>query len=161
ARAAPAAAIPLRGGRGAARPAARAAPRRRYAGPAPVPSDVRRHPARPRPSLRGPPGRAPGKGLQLPQSAVAVHLPRRWLGRRDLEALVLDQLLETVDDLEVAVGVGGRDVAGVEPALGVHGRSRRVGIVQVAAHHLRATDPKLAPFALGDVAAIDGIDEPA
>ena len=39
------------------------------------------------------------------------------LGRRHLEALVLDQLLEPVDDVEVPVGVDVADVAGVQPAV--------------------------------------------
>ena len=52
------------------------------------------------------------------------------LGGRDLEALVLDQLLEAVDDLEVAVGVDDGDVAGVQPAVLVDGRGCRLGVVR-------------------------------
>lgn len=40
-------------------------------------------------------------------------------GGGDLEALVLDQFLDAVDDVEPAVGVGVLDVAGGEPAVGV------------------------------------------
>ena len=47
------------------------------------------------------------------------------LGRRDLESLVLDQLLEPVDDVDVAVRVDLGDVARVQPAVGVDRRRRR------------------------------------
>ena len=46
---------------------------------------------------------------------------RLQLGGRDLEALVLDELLEPVDDEEVAVLVDVPDVAGVQPAVVVDG----------------------------------------
>ena len=42
---------------------------------------------------------------------------RLELGRRDLEALVLDQLLDPVDDRHVTVLVDVADVAGVQPAV--------------------------------------------
>ena len=46
---------------------------------------------------------------------------RLQLGRRHLEALVLDELLEPVDDEQVAVVVDVADVAGVQPAVVVDG----------------------------------------
>ncbi len=43
---------------------------------------------------------------------------------RHLHALVLDELLEPVDDVEIAVGVGVADVARVQPAVGVDASAR-------------------------------------
>mmetsp|Transcript_20303 Transcript_20303/g.28547 ORF Transcript_20303/g.28547 Transcript_20303/m.28547 type:complete len:230 (-) Transcript_20303:289-978(-) len=62
----------------------------------------------------------------------------------DLVALVLDELLEAVDDEEVAVFVHQRDVAGVEKPILVDGVPRRLLVVQVAFHDLGAADPDLA-----------------
>ena len=71
---------------------------------------------------------------------------RLELGRRHLEALVLDELLEPVDDEEVAVGVDVADVAGVQPAVVVDRVRRRRSLFEVALHHLRAAHPHLAVF---------------
>ena len=69
---------------------------------------------------------------------------RLELGRRDLVALVLDELLDPVDDREVAALVVDRDVAGVEEAVGVERLGGRLGLVEVAEHDVRALDPQLA-----------------
>src|SRR3954447_5258747 len=75
---------------------------------------------------------------------------RLELRRRDLETLVLDELLDPVDDREPAVAVDRRHVAGPQPAVDER-RRRRVRVAQVALHDLRAADPQLAPVALRDV----------
>ena len=69
---------------------------------------------------------------------------RLELGGWDLEALVLDELLEPVDDVEVAVGVDVADVAGVQPTVIVDRGLRGGVVVQVALHHLWASNPHLA-----------------
>jgi hypothetical protein len=56
---------------------------------------------------------------------------RLQLRRRHLEALVLDDLLEPVDDEDLVVVVHVADVAGVQPAVLVDGVLRRLGVVQV------------------------------
>jgi hypothetical protein len=82
------------------------------------------------------------------------HEERLELGRRDLEALELDELLHPVDDREVAVLVEAADVPGVQPTVLVDGVGGRLRVAQVALHHLGATDEELALPALGDVAAL-------
>src|SRR5438105_807601 len=69
----------------------------------------------------------------------------------DAEALVLDELLLAVDDEDVPVLVLLADIAGEEPAVPQHG-SGVLGLVPVAAHHLRAADGDLAHRADLDVA---------
>src|SRR5437667_188476 len=64
--------------------------------------------------------------------------------RRPLVALVLDQLLEAVDDREVAVRVDMPDVARVQPPVGVDRLGGRLRIAEVAAHDLRAAEADLA-----------------
>ena len=60
-----------------------------------------------------------------------------------------DQLLDAVDDPQVAVVVEDADVAGVHPAVGVERLGRRVGAVAVAAHddRRRASAPRRRPTA--------------
>ena len=65
--------------------------------------------------------------------------------RRDLEALDLDEFLHPVDDAEEALLVDQRQIAGVQPALGVKRAGRRLGVVEVSHHHLRARAPKVRP----------------
>ena len=84
---------------------------------------------------------------------------RLQLGRGDLVALVLDQLLQPVDDREVAVVVGIRRVAGVQPALGVDRCGGRLGLVEIALHHLRAAHPELARLARSEFGAGCRIDD--
>src|SRR5262249_3077128 len=66
------------------------------------------------------------------------------LGRRHLHALVFDQLLDAIDDVEVAVGVGVAHVARVQPALGVDRARGRLRVVPVAAHDVRPAHANLA-----------------
>jgi len=56
---------------------------------------------------------------------------RLELGRRHLEPLVLDDLLEPVDDEDLVVVVDIADVAGVQPAVLVDGVLCRLKVVQV------------------------------
>ncbi len=85
---------------------------------------------------------------------------RLELCRRDLKTLVLDELLEPVDDVEVAVVVDVADVAGVEPALVVDAVGGRVRVVEVSLHHLWSTDPHLAVGIEVEIGASLRIDDP-
>ena len=84
---------------------------------------------------------------------------RLQLGRGDLVALVLDQLLEPVDDGEQAVLVGEADVAGVQPALGVDRLRGRLGLVEVALHDLRPAQADLAALARGEGGSGRDVDD--
>lgn len=67
---------------------------------------------------------------------------RLQLGRRHLESLEFDELLQPVDHVDVGVGVA--EVAGVKPPVFVNRGGGRRRIVEVALHHLRPLDPQLA-----------------
>ena len=77
----------------------------------------------------------------------------------DVEAADENHVLLAIDDLDVAVLVHLRDVAGGEPAVAQHAR-RFVGTLPVALHDLRALHPQLADLAGRHVVAFR-IDEPA
>src|SRR5712691_3821118 len=62
---------------------------------------------------------------------------------RHLVTLVLDQLLEPIDDIEVAIVVRMADVSGMQPAIAVEDLLGRGAIVQVALHDLRSANPDL------------------
>ena len=81
------------------------------------------------------------------------------LSRRDLKALVLDQLLDPVDDVEPTVLVRRGDVTSVQPAIWIDGGGGRRRVVQIAKHHLGAADQYLTRLAGLDVLAAVGIDE--
>jgi hypothetical protein len=49
-------------------------------------------------------------------------------GGGDLVALVLDELLDAVDDSHRALVIDARDVAGVQPAVGIDGARCRLGL---------------------------------
>ena len=83
-RAAHAPALPRRGRRGAARCAARTAPRCRHARPRALPPRVGCHAAGPCPPHADPPGAPPGAGVQHEDPAVDPHVPRRRAGRGQL-----------------------------------------------------------------------------
>ena len=65
------------------------------------------------------------------------------LRRRHLVALVLDQLLQSIDDEEVTIVVRMADVSAMEPAILVKDLLGRGAVVQVALHDLRSADPEL------------------
>src|SRR5438128_4967575 len=65
------------------------------------------------------------------------------LGRPDAESLVLDELLLAIDDEDVPLLVLLADIARIEPAVADHIR-RVLGLVPIAAHHLRALHADLA-----------------
>src|ERR1700752_1030209 len=68
------------------------------------------------------------------------------LGRVDVETRANDHFLGAADDME-NIAVESREVAGVEPALAVDHLGRQIRCAIVAAHHVAATDVKLADFA--------------
>ena len=65
------------------------------------------------------------------------------LDRRDVLAARDDDVLGAVPDLDVAVGMHHREVAGAEPAVG-RGLARRVVVAVVAEHHVVAAQRDLA-----------------
>ena len=70
------------------------------------------------------------------------------LGRVGVEAADDEHVLQPVGDGDVPVVVHDADVAGVEPALGVDGLGRGLGVLEVAGHHRVAPDedlPRAAP----------------
>ena len=81
------------------------------------------------------------------------------LGGRYLEALVLDQLLQPIDDREVAVLICVTDVARVEPALLIEHGSRGFRVVQVSPHDLRPADPELPVLAPRQLTTAGRIDD--
>jgi hypothetical protein len=73
---------------------------------------------------------------------LSVTEQRSWLDLRSrgllyLEALVLDQLLDPVDDEDVTVIIDVPDITGVEPSLGVYGV---LCFLVVPLHHSLAPD---------------------
>ncbi len=86
---------------------------------------------------------------------------RLELGRRDLESLELDQLLDPIDDRQVAVLVDEADVAGMQPAVFVDRVGGCLRVVQVPLHHLRSTHPHLADAAHVLVVAVLHVHDPA
>ena len=84
---------------------------------------------------------------------------RLELRGRDLESLDLDQLLQPIDHGQVAVVIEHTDVAGVQPALRIDRAGRRLGIVQVAFHDVRAAHPHFTRLADRHVLAGFRIDD--
>ena len=75
------------------------------------------------------------------------------LGGRDLEGVDLDELLEPVDDEDLALLVDDDEVAGAQPPVGVDHRRGGVRAVQVARHRLRPAHPQLAGLARAEIGA--------
>src|SRR4029450_10738338 len=69
------------------------------------------------------------------------------LTRVDVLATTDDHVLQTSDDVHVAVFSHDRKIAGVHPAGGVDRRGRRAGIVPIAEHHRISPRAQLARFA--------------
>ena len=82
------------------------------------------------------------------------------LGRGDLQALDLDELLEPVLDVHVPSGVDAGEVARAQPPVGVDRRGGGRGVAEVAGHQLRAPDPQLAGAVGGQVLARHDVDDP-
>ncbi|MCY1413979.1 hypothetical protein D9M71_294170 [compost metagenome] len=89
---------------------------------------------------------------------AAGHLGMRHdhvldLVRVDVEAGHDDQVLLAVDDAYIAIRVDHRDIAGLQPALGIQHLGRGIGALPVALHHLRALDAQLAGLAEAQIVA--------
>ena len=69
---------------------------------------------------------------------------------RDLETLVLDQLLDAVGDVEVAICVLVADVAGLEVPVVCESIASAFRVVVVALEDIGALDPELSDLARGD-----------
>src|SRR5882724_11007903 len=67
------------------------------------------------------------------------------LGRIDVEAGSDNHFLGAADDIE-AIAVEAREIAGAEPALAIDRLRRQIRGAVVAAHHVAATNVKLADF---------------
>ena len=83
---------------------------------------------------------------------------RLELGGRDLEGVDLDELLEPVDDEDLALLVDDDEVAGAQPPVGVDHRRGGVRTVQVPRHRLRPAHPQLAGLAGTEIGAAVGVD---
>ncbi len=70
-----------------------------------------------------------------------------------------DHVLDSPDNLDVALVVHLCEVAGVHPAIGVDGLGRAVGVVPVARHHRIASRAELAGLSSADGLAGLGIDD--
>ena len=77
----------------------------------------------------------------------------------NLEALVLDQFLEAVDDVVFIPVVDVPDVAGVEEAIGVDRVARGLLVVEVALHHLGPANPDLAVRVASQLGTTDDVDD--
>mmetsp|Transcript_1260 Transcript_1260/g.3092 ORF Transcript_1260/g.3092 Transcript_1260/m.3092 type:complete len:251 (-) Transcript_1260:918-1670(-) len=69
------------------------------------------------------------------------------LSRGNREALNLDELLETISDVDVAIFVNLSNVTSVEPSIFSEGSASLLNIVEIALHDLRTTDAELALLA--------------
>ena len=69
------------------------------------------------------------------------------LGGVDVEARHDDQVLGAVDEVQPTVVVDRRQVAGVQPAVGVEHPCRRLRLAVVALEHVGAVDPDLTRVA--------------
>src|SRR5215213_298519 len=81
-------------------------------------------------------------------------------GGGDLEALVLDQLLEAVDDEEVTASVGAGQIPRMQPAVVVEHGGGRLRSIEVTPHHLWAADPQLAAFTGTNLGLAFRVDDP-
>ncbi|ONM28185.1 Ubiquitin ligase SINAT3 [Zea mays] len=108
-------------------------------------------------ACRGPLGRLPEDGGVL--DGRVRQQDGLQLGRGDLEALVLDELLDAVHDEHVAVVVDVPDVARVEPPRGVDGALRLLLLPVVALHHGLAPHADLPRRVLGQRPPRVGVHE--
>ena len=76
------------------------------------------------------------------------------LGGEHVEPRHDDQVLGPIDEVEVAVVVGGGHVAGVQPTVGVEHLGGRLGVAVVAGEHVVAANPDLADVADERVAVV-------
>ena len=81
------------------------------------------------------------------------------LARIDVLAAADQHVLDPADDLAIALGVDGGQVAGVHPALGVDRLARALQVAPVAAHHQVAAGAQFAPFADRQRPSVVGIDD--
>src|SRR5215468_5206537 len=83
------------------------------------------------------------------------------LGWRHLVSLVLDQFLDPVGHVEPPGLVGGDDVAGVDPSVGVDRGRGRPRIAEIPAHGARRAHQQLARLAGAQIGPGAGINYPA
>jgi hypothetical protein len=69
------------------------------------------------------------------------------LARIDVLAAADDHVLDPADDVAIAFGVDGREVAGVHPAVGVDRLGGLLLVVPIALHHRIAARAQLARLA--------------
>ena len=86
---------------------------------------------------------------------------RLEFGGWNLETVVLDELLEAIDDEQVPVRVDVADIAGAKPAIGIDRALGGLGVVQVADHHLWATNEQFTAFAHAEVGSGLWVDDSA
>src|SRR4029434_8757087 len=104
----------------------------------------------------------PGVGhadhLDVADGRVPVEelLDLAWI---DVLAAADDHVLDPADDVGVAVGVHGRQVAGVHPARLVDGLAGGLGVVPVAEHDHVPAGAQLARGVAGDDPPAVGVDD--
>src|SRR5262249_36918853 len=82
------------------------------------------------------------------------------LARIDVLAAADDHVLDPADDIAIALGIDGGEVAGMHPAPGIDGLAGARLVVPIAAHHRIAPGQKLARHAGRDdpAVAVDDLD---
>ena len=75
------------------------------------------------------------------------------LGRIDVEAGADDHLLGAADDVET-IALEAREIAGIEPAVGIDRFGGEVGRAVIAAHHVGPADMQFADLAVCDDLAV-------
>lgn len=81
-------------------------------------------------------------------------------GRGNLKPFVLDEFLQPVDHVQMAICVDVADVTGVQPPIGIYRCLGRLRVVEVALHHLRPAHADLPVLIDPEIHPAHRIDDP-